>query len=249
MRMIVTVKLKNSNLMNIVANVQNKEAARSLAAQYSARLFGDSSLYVYKDSPIVNVEKWSQDTGYSYQPGNKKFLVSFFMDNVTQVLQVDAGGVKSAYNNIKVKYGIQENLFMMVYEENQFHRRKSAVNVSKEVLKDNNKTEQLLIKASEKIKTFPVLGEYAQDIILLMSMIRDYYKGNYKEVPLATIVGATASIVYFVSPIDLIPDIVPGLGQLDDVAVLVWALKQLHSDIERYKNWVNEGEGEMIPVG
>ena len=247
MRLIVTVKLKNSNLMSIVGDVQNKESAKSLAVQYSPRLFGDTSLHVHNDSPIVNVEKWSQERGYSYTPGNRMFMVSFLMDNVTQVLQIEASGIKSAYNNIKVKYGIQENPFMMIYEMNQSHRRKSAINVSKELIKDKDKTNRMLVKAVEKVKTFPVLGEYAQDIIYMISMIRYYINGAYTEVPVGTIVGALSCIIYFVSPLDLIPDVVPGLGQLDDVAVIIWAVKQIHNDIQAYVKWLTN-DGELIPV-
>ena len=38
-------------------------------------------------------------------------------------------------------------------------------------------------------------------------------------------VGAAAA--YLVLPIDLIPDFVPGLGQLDDVAIIGWAVRRL----------------------
>ncbi len=36
------------------------------------------------------------------------------------------------------------------------------------------------------------------------------------------------TLVYVISPIDLIPDFIPVLGQLDDIGVLVFAGKTIH---------------------
>ena len=56
--------------------------------------------------------------------------------------------------------------------------------------------------------------------------------------PLALVaVGIVVSLVYFLTPIDLIPDAVPGIGQLDDAAVILFAVKAAHNDIADYKKW------------
>jgi uncharacterized membrane protein YkvA (DUF1232 family) len=39
---------------------------------------------------------------------------------------------------------------------------------------------------------------------------------------------AFLTLVYIISPIDLIPDFIPVLGQLDDIGVLVFAGKTIH---------------------
>lgn len=248
MRLIVEVKLKNGTLMSIIANVQNKEEARSWAAKYSNRLFGDSNMFVYKDSPITAVEKWSQERAISCQHGNKQYIVAFFMNNVTQLIKIEAAGVKSAYNIVKIKYGIQDNINMMIYDKHQNIKKKSAVAVSKELMSNNSKLNAILVKAHDKMKTFPVLGKYAADIPLFIGIIKDYCNGNYKAVPLGTIIGMLECLIYFLSPIDLIPDIIPGLGQLDDIAVLVWAINQCHDDLVNYSKWLSNNEGEEIIV-
>ncbi|MDP4163640.1 MAG: DUF1232 domain-containing protein, partial [Bacillota bacterium] len=45
------------------------------------------------------------------------------------------------------------------------------------------------------------------------------------------------SVIYFVSPIDLVPDFIAGLGFLDDAAVIGFTLKKISGDLERYKEW------------
>lgn len=45
------------------------------------------------------------------------------------------------------------------------------------------------------------------------------------------------SLLYLIAPIDLIPDVLPILGQLDDVTIIVmfclWALKMIPEDVRR----------------
>lgn len=114
---------------------------------------------------------------------------------------------------------------------------------AEDVLKDEDKTEKLIDKAlklCEKLSRLPVIGLVFNDIPLVCMMISDYVHGNYREVPLATIITLTAAIGYCVSPIDLIPDVIPFFGQLDDAAVFGFALAAAHNDIEAYGVWKAE---------
>ena len=36
-----------------------------------------------------------------------------------------------------------------------------------------------------------------------------------------------AALIYFISPLDAIPDVIPGLGYLDDIAILAWVIKMI----------------------
>lgn len=64
-------------------------------------------------------------------------------------------------------------------------------------------------------------------------------KKEYTEIPLGSILGILSAIIYIVSPIDLIPDAVPGgVGHIDDTAVLILCLKAgAEDDIKDYQNW------------
>ncbi len=60
-------------------------------------------------------------------------------------------------------------------------------------------------------------------------------KKEYTEVPLGTILGIVSALIYILSPIDLIPDRIPGAGHLDDAAVLLICLKAgAEDDIKEY---------------
>jgi uncharacterized membrane protein YkvA (DUF1232 family) len=118
----------------------------------------------------------------------------------------------------------------------------SALNAKKreaeKLLKDEKKTNELLRKAQgllSKIKKLPVIGGLVDDIITTIALIGDYVNGNYREIPGGIIVSALAAMIYFVSPIDLIPDVIPIVGFLDDAAVLMLALKMgLSPELKKY---------------
>ena len=66
-------------------------------------------------------------------------------------------------------------------------------------------------KILKKLDTIPVVGSLLGDIPLLCMIVVDYVKGEYTEIPLASVIGIIAALIYFsVRLID--PDCIPGLG-------------------------------------
>ena len=76
-----------------------------------------------------------------------------------------------------------------------------------------------------------------QNLKLILPLIRDYWKGTYRDVSIKSIVIFLVGLVYIISPVDLIPDYIIGLGQIDDVAILGLSLYFLEKDLLRYKAW------------
>ena len=52
-----------------------------------------------------------------------------------------------------------------------------------------------------------------------------------------SIVIFLVGLAYLISPIDIIPDYIIGLGQIDDVAILGTTLYFLEKDLRQYKEW------------
>jgi uncharacterized membrane protein YkvA (DUF1232 family) len=82
-----------------------------------------------------------------------------------------------------------------------------------------------------------LLARLFQDLKLLLPLIKDYWKGAYRDISAKSIIIFVAGLAYIISPIDLIPDYIIGLGQIDDVAILGLSLYFLERDLQKYKQW------------
>lgn len=84
------------------------------------------------------------------------------------------------------------------------------------------------------------LADLAEDLNTLVAMIKDYVSGDYRAIPQRTILAAVVAILYVVDPLDLMPDFIPGVGLLDDAAVVAFVVKALQSDIHDYRTWTEK---------
>ena len=116
-----------------------------------------------------------------------------------------------------------------------------------ELLQDEDKMERFLQKLEKKLRKVPVAGNKLATIPVLVSLVKSYTKKEYTEVPLGSIVAILAALIYFVSPIDLIPDVIPVIGYLDDAAVIAGCLKLVETDLEDYQEW-REKNGKVLDV-
>jgi len=254
MRMIMDLQLDNGEVITVIGNAENKIQLKSFAVNNCHKLFADPKCHVTMNSEILHLERWSKERHLAVQNGYRLYNVSFIYNDLVQSLQIRSAGTKSAYNQIKINYGLEYDFFAMLYEVGQTNvkRKKSSLELSTSVVNEGCSTnntsriDNILSEAVKKLETSGGLGEYAADIPLLIGMIRSYFKGTYREVPVSTIIGVTAAVIYFISPVDVIPDVIPVLGQVDDIAVLTWTLKQAHNDIKRYEEFVNNENDVVI---
>ena len=116
-----------------------------------------------------------------------------------------------------------------------FRKNKSK---AEEYLNDQEKAKELLGNASKKAEANkgPIDGIF-ETIQLVFSLIKDYSIGRYKVIPYKSILLLVVAIIYFVSPIDAIFDVIPILGLIDDAAVLGFVFLQLKSDLDCNKDW------------
>ena len=109
-----------------------------------------------------------------------------------------------------------------------------ADKVGEEDVKETLGKEDEIKKLFKRVK---VLAKYCNDLCEIFELLRDRVAGVYKETPWTTIAALTGALLYVLSPIDLILDIIPGIGFLDDAIVIGLAIKLAQPDLEKYRAW------------
>lgn len=94
------------------------------------------------------------------------------------------------------------------------------------------------------------IKELFSSISAMTRMLKAYTKGHYRDISLKSISLVVTSLAYFLIPIDGISDFIPGLGFTDDIALLLWTLKVVSEDIDKFLEWEQAGgtENEEKPT-
>jgi len=99
---------------------------------------------------------------------------------------------------------------------------------------------KLLVQLSAKARHINWGGikgaEISSKFFLIGRLLKAQATGNY-QLPLHMIITLLAAVIYFINPIDLIPDFIPGVGFTDDLAVLTWIYRTTADELERFENW------------
>ena len=103
----------------------------------------------------------------------------------------------------------------------------------KDLVKVVNKSEEI----QKKFRSRGPLQRFIDDGRLLIASIRDYWAGRYRKMPWGTVAAVAFTLLYVFNPLDLVPDVLPIIGELDDAAVIAACLFLVEADLMKYKEW------------
>jgi uncharacterized membrane protein YkvA (DUF1232 family) len=95
----------------------------------------------------------------------------------------------------------------------------------------------------DKFSSRGPLKRFIEDSRVLTALIKDWRAGRYRQALYGTIAAVAFALLYVFNPFDLIPDVLPILGAVDDATVIGACLMLVERDLKKYRAWK---EGQML---
>lgn len=95
----------------------------------------------------------------------------------------------------------------------------------------------LLAVARKSVRQGRRLGGLSEDLRLLQALCLAWWRGEYRQISRQALLASVAGLLYFLSPLDALPDWLLGLGFLDDIAVLAWVMRSWRGELEAFRAW------------
>jgi len=135
---------------------------------------------------------------------------------------------------------VSRSLFYRIFVRSAYRLLKKPLTVFK-----------LLKQSMAHLEKYDSLREFAEEtkerLGILTRMVRAYIKGEYGGISKQNVALSLAAILYFLSPIDLIPDFLVA-GFLDDLALLTWLYNNLKSELDEFLSWEEAENMIRIPI-
>ncbi|MDE3737621.1 MULTISPECIES: YkvA family protein [Pseudomonas] len=107
----------------------------------------------------------------------------------------------------------------------------------------------LLLAASRKSSSQSGrLGAVKDDLRLLLSLANAWLRGEYRQINPKAFLAVVGALLYFVTPLDALPDWLVGMGFVDDLAVLAWVLKTWGGELDAFRAWREKQSPEVQAV-
>ena len=81
------------------------------------------------------------------------------------------------------------------------------------------------------------IAAFREQLGIVTRLLKAYASGEYRQLPWKTLIRVIAVLIYFVSPIDILPDFLPIVGFTDDIALMLWLFSGMSDDIEKFRHW------------
>lgn len=116
---------------------------------------------------------------------------------------------------------------------------------AKGMLDNPESIDELLGQVKERVSKLPgaVAGALTK-VPLMATMIKSYVTGEYTVISPKVVASVLGALIYLVKGKDLIPDSIPLLGLVDDIAVVALAIKLNEKELREFDAWKN---GYVIP--
>ncbi|AYC32218.1 DUF1232 domain-containing protein [Pseudomonas cavernae] len=95
----------------------------------------------------------------------------------------------------------------------------------------------LLAVARKSLRQGRRLTGVKEDLQLLQALCVAWWRGEYRAISRQALLAVVAALLYFLSPLDAIPDLLFGVGFVDDLAVLAWLMSTWRQELDAFRVW------------
>src|SRR3990167_7485074 len=120
--------------------------------------------------------------------------------------------------------------------------------LAKRFLKAGRLPALLLSVARKREKLGNGFAELADQLKLLQALCLAWWRGEYRAIDFRALLAAVAALLYFVTPLDAIPDWLFGIGLVDDLAMLAWVLRTWQAELAAFQQWRAAQAPEVLRV-
>jgi len=78
------------------------------------------------------------------------------------------------------------------------------------------------------------VSDFFEKVRTMLRMLRAYISGEYRESPWKSLLMIVGSLIYFLMPLDLIPDFIPITGLADDISIIFLVFTSINEDIQAF---------------
>lgn len=110
---------------------------------------------------------------------------------------------------------------------------------AREIAGEDGKLKKLLVQVKDrldKVAHNPKVQEAVEPIMVFKRMIQAHRSGQFK-VSNKTLGLIVLGLVYFITPLDIIPDFLPLIGFADDLSVLIAIYNSVKHEVDAFKAW------------
>ena len=103
--------------------------------------------------------------------------------------------------------------------------------------KDIQTVDEKSDEINKKFSSRGPLKRFIEDGKVLTAMVKDWRTGKYRQALYGTIAAVVFGLIYVFNPFDIIPDVLPIIGAVDDAAVIGALLMLVERDLNKYRSW------------
>jgi uncharacterized membrane protein YkvA (DUF1232 family) len=117
--------------------------------------------------------------------------------------------------------------------DEEFVKQGAEKMTEKDVEKVVDKSEEI----EQKFVSRGPLKRFIEDAKLLIALVKDFRAGQYRQIPYGIIGAVVFALLYVFNPFDLVPDVLPVIGAVDDAAVIGACLMLVERDLNKFRDW------------